>query len=122
MPAAFPAAGCLPAAGFGAHFKPSHLIRGRRALSPSSPSALEFVMATPESPRPPIVMSRLDSDRIEAPIEIATDRGVYTTPAQAEINHPDDVGPATTPSYLTHRNPAQTYPPEYHTQVRPPQP
>src|SRR3546814_10215685 len=66
MPAAFRAAGRLPAAGFGANFKPSHLIRGRRALSPSSPSALEFVMATRESPRPPIVMSRLDYDRIRS--------------------------------------------------------
>src|SRR3546814_19870644 len=78
MPAAFRAAGRLPAAGFGANFTPSHLIRGRRALSPSSPSALEFVMAKPESPRPPLVMSRMDYDSIEALIKSPTDRGVAT--------------------------------------------
>src|SRR3546814_17093359 len=97
MPAAFRAAGRLPAAGFGANFKPSHLIRGRRALSPSSPSALEFVMATPESPRPPIVMSRLDYDRIEALIESANDRGVDTTALEAEITRADVVEPAHMP-------------------------
>src|SRR3546814_12920797 len=104
MPAAFRAAGRLPAAGFGANFKPSHLIRGRRALSPSSPSALEFVMATPESPRPPIVMSRLDYDRIEALIESANDRGVDTTALEAEIPRADVVEPAPMPGDVISMN------------------
>src|SRR3546814_21897 len=102
--AAFRGGGRLPAAGFGANFKPTRLIRGRRALSPSSPSALEFVMATPESPRPPIVMSRLDYDRIEALIESANDRGVDTTALEAEITRADVVEPAQMPGDVISMN------------------
>src|SRR3546814_21185416 len=80
MPAAFRAAGRLPAAGFGANFKTSHMIRGRRALSPSSPSALEFVMATPESPRPPYALPRMDYAPLEAPTQSPTHPRATTTP------------------------------------------
>src|SRR3546814_18864288 len=64
-------------------------------------------MATPESPRPPrptIVMSRLDYDRIEALIESANDRGVDTTALEAEITRADVVEPAQMPGDVIRMN------------------
>ena len=64
-------------------------------------------MATPQSPsdpRPAIVMSRLDYDRIEALIESASERGVDTSALEAEITRAEVVEPAQLPGDVISMN------------------
>lgn len=55
-------------------------------------------MATPDSARPSIVMSRVDYDRIEALLEGAGERGIDTSALEAEIERADVVEPAQVPA------------------------
>lgn len=61
-------------------------------------------MATPTSTRPPIVMSRLDYDRIEALLEDAGKRGIDTSALEAEIARADVVEPAQVPKDVISMN------------------
>jgi regulator of nucleoside diphosphate kinase len=61
-------------------------------------------MATPTSVRPPIVMSRLDYDRIEALLEDAGKRGIDTSALEAEIASADVVEPAQLPKDVISMN------------------
>ena len=61
-------------------------------------------MAAPQSARPPIVMSRLDYDRIEALLESAGDRGVDTSALEAEMERADVVEPAQMPGDVISMN------------------
>ena len=61
-------------------------------------------MATPTSTRPPIIMSRLDYDRIEALLEDAGKRGIDTSALEAEIARADVVEPAQVPKDVISMN------------------
>ncbi|HVI58339.1 MAG TPA: nucleoside diphosphate kinase regulator [Luteimonas sp.] len=62
-------------------------------------------MATPADPaRPPIVMSRLDYDRIESLLEGAGERGVDTSALEAEITRAEVVEPAQMPADVISMN------------------
>jgi regulator of nucleoside diphosphate kinase len=61
-------------------------------------------MATPESTRPSIVMSRLDYDRIEALLESANERGIDTSALEAEITRAEVVEPAQVPGDVISMN------------------
>jgi len=61
-------------------------------------------MATPETARPSIVMSRLDYDRIEALLESANDRGIDTSALEAEMERADVVEPAQMPGDVISMN------------------
>lgn len=61
-------------------------------------------MATPTSTRPPIVMSRLDYDRIEALLEDAGKRGIDTSALETEIARADVVEPAQVPKDVISMN------------------
>src|SRR5690606_12134195 len=61
-------------------------------------------MATPASPRQPIIMSRLDYDRIEALLEDAGKRGIDTSALEAEMAGADVVEPAQMPADVISMN------------------
>lgn len=61
-------------------------------------------MATPETARPSIVMSRLDYDRIEALLEGANERGIDTASLEAEMERADVVEPAQMPGDVISMN------------------
>jgi regulator of nucleoside diphosphate kinase len=61
-------------------------------------------MASPGSQHPPIVMSRLDYERIEALLEDAHGRGIDTAALEAELERADVVEPAQMPSDVISMN------------------
>jgi len=61
-------------------------------------------MASPETARPSIVMSRLDYDRIEALHEGANDRGIDTSALEADMERADVVEPAQMPGDVISMN------------------